>query len=200
MTKSGAAEPGKNILVTGIGGGVALIVLQLAVALGANVYVTSGSPEKIEKAKALGAKGGVSYKSQTWEKELKAQLPKDRPFLDAIIDGAGGDIVIKGVKLLRSGGVISQYGMTVGRKMDWLMNAVLANIDLKGSTMGSRQEFRDMLAFVGKHKIKPVISKSVKGLDNLDAINGLFQEMADGKQFGKLVIEIDSGVDTPARL
>jgi D-arabinose 1-dehydrogenase-like Zn-dependent alcohol dehydrogenase len=66
--------------------------------------------------------------------------------------------------------------------------------------MGSRQEFRDMLAFVGKHKIKPVISKSVKGLDNLDAINGLFQEMADGKQFGKLVIEIDSGVDTPARL
>lgn len=200
VTKSGAAAPGKNILVTGIGGGVALIVLQLAVAHGANVYVTSGSPDKLERAKQLGAKGGVSYKSDTWEKELKAQLPKDRPFLDAIIDGAGGAIVSKGVKLLRTGGVISQYGMTVGPKMDWLMSAVLANIDLRGVTMGSRQEFRDMLKFVGEHKIKPVISKTVKGLDNLDAIEGLFNDMHEGKQFGKLVIEIDSAVDTPSRL
>ncbi|TVY71384.1 putative zinc-type alcohol dehydrogenase-like protein, partial [Lachnellula suecica] len=57
ISKSGNAEAGRNILVTGIGGGVALNVLQYANALGANVYVTSGSQEKIDRAVKEGAKG-----------------------------------------------------------------------------------------------------------------------------------------------
>jgi len=101
VTKSGNALPGRNILVTGIGGGVALNVLQFAVAKGCNVYVTSGDEAKIEKAKALGAKGGVIYKSATWEKDLKSMLPKDRPFIDAVIDGAGGDIIKRAGRLLK---------------------------------------------------------------------------------------------------
>ena len=60
---NGAVKPGDNVLITGIGGGVALVALQLCVARGANVYVTSGSQEKIRKAVELGAKGGVSYKA-----------------------------------------------------------------------------------------------------------------------------------------
>jgi NADPH:quinone reductase-like Zn-dependent oxidoreductase len=101
VSKSGNAEKGRNILVTGIGGGVALNVLQFAVALGVNTYVTSGNQEKIEKAKEMGAKGGVSYKVDAWEKDLKKLLPKDRPYVDAIIDGAGGNIVAKAVRLLK---------------------------------------------------------------------------------------------------
>lgn len=101
FTKSGNAVAGRNIFVTGIGGGVALMVLLYAVAQGCNVYVSSGNQEKIDKAVKLGAKGGVIYKEEGWEKKLKASLPKDRPYIDAIIDGAGGDIVAKGVKLLK---------------------------------------------------------------------------------------------------
>lgn len=101
VTKSGNAEAGRNILITGIGGGVALNVLQFASAMGANVYVTSGSQDKIDRAVKEGAKGGVSYKTEGWEKELKKMLPKDRPLLDTIIDGAGGDVIAKGVKLLK---------------------------------------------------------------------------------------------------
>jgi NADPH:quinone reductase-like Zn-dependent oxidoreductase len=56
-------QPGDNVLITGIGGGVAIIALQICVARGANVYVTSSSEEKIKKAIQLGAKAGVSYKS-----------------------------------------------------------------------------------------------------------------------------------------
>lgn len=55
-------QRGDSILITGIGGGVALIALQLCVAKGASVYVTSGSDEKIQKAMKLGAKAGVNYK------------------------------------------------------------------------------------------------------------------------------------------
>jgi NADPH:quinone reductase-like Zn-dependent oxidoreductase len=76
-------------------------VLQFAIGLDANAYVTSATQDKIEKAKSLGAKGGVIYKSDGWENELKRQLPKDRPYIDAIIDGAGGNIVGKAVKLLK---------------------------------------------------------------------------------------------------
>lgn len=190
VSKSGNAEPGRNILVTGIGGGVALSVLQFAVAFGVNVWVTSGDQAKIEKAKQLGAKGGVNYKSEAWEKELLQQLPKDRPYLDSIIDGAGGDVVKRSIRLLKAGGTIVQYGMTIAPKMEWSMPAVLKNIDLKGSTMGSRKEFRDMVAFITEKKITPVVSGTAKGLENLDDINALFEEIKNGKQFGKLVIEI----------
>lgn len=103
MTKSGSQmQPGRNILITGIGGGVAVMALLFAVAAGANVYVSSGSEEKISLAtKKLGAKGGVNYHEKDWDAKLKAMLPLSRPKLDAIIDGAGGDVVQRGVKLLR---------------------------------------------------------------------------------------------------
>jgi len=191
VTKSGNAVPGRNILVTGIGGGVALQVLQFAVAKGCSVYVTSGDPAKIEKAyKLLGAAGGVSYRDKDWDKLLLKQLPASRPFIDAIVDGAGGDVVTRAVRLLKPGGVVSCYGMTTSPKMPWTMSAVLKNVELKGSTMGSRAEFADMVAFVREKKIVPVVSRVVEGLDNLEEIDGLFKEMGEGKQFGKLVIEI----------
>lgn len=200
VTKSNAAFPGSNILLTGIGGGVALQVLQFAVAFGCNVFVTSGDEAKIAKAKQMGARGGVNYKQQGWEKELRTLLPADRPYLDAVIDGAGGEVVAKTVRLLKAGGVISQYGMTTSPKMDWLMSAVLANVELKGTTMGSRKEFRDMIAFVNEKGIRPVVSRTVKGLSNIKDIDALFAEMDEGKQFGKLVIEIDCGNDSPSKL
>jgi D-arabinose 1-dehydrogenase-like Zn-dependent alcohol dehydrogenase len=80
--------------------------------------------------------------------------------------------------------------MTVAPKMDWTMPAVLKNLELKGSTMGSRKEFKDMVAFVNEKKIRPVVSRVVKGIDNIREIDGLFEEMKKGSQFGKLVVEI----------
>ncbi len=94
-------KPGKNILVTGIGGGVALFALEFAKAAGANVFVTSSSEEKLKKAIALGAKGGFNYKEEDWSKKLSASLPAENKQLDAIVDGAGGDVVSVGAKLLK---------------------------------------------------------------------------------------------------
>ncbi len=104
MTKSGQAKPGRNILITGIGGGVALMALLFATAAGANVFVSSGSEEKLKKAKAMGAMGGINYKEEGWDKKLMAQMPAERKFLDAIIDGAGGDIVNMGMRMLKVSG------------------------------------------------------------------------------------------------
>ena len=82
------------------------------------------------------------------------------------------------------------YGMTISPKMDWSMQAVMKNIELRGSTMGSRKEFRDMIRFVKDKQIKPAVSKVVKGLNNMSGIEGLFDDMKHGRQFGKLVIEV----------
>ena len=88
--------------------------------------------------------------------------------------------------------MISVYGMTVSPKMDFLMGAVLRNIEVKGSTMGSRKEFADMVEFVNKTKLKPIVSRSVHGLD-IEAINGLFEDMKNASQFGKLVVTLGEG-------
>lgn len=200
VSKSGNAEPGRNLLVTGIGGGVALQVLQFAVAKGCRVWVTSGDQGKIEKAVAMGAQGGVNYKEAGWEKQLGGMLPAERPYLDAVIDGAGGEVMAKTVKLLKPGGVVVCYGMTVGPKMDWLMQATLKHVELRGTTMGSKKEFEEMVEFVREHKIRPVVSRVVKGLDNVEGIDGLFEDMKAGRQFGKLVIQIDGDEGSSPKL
>lgn len=80
--------------------------------------------------------------------------------------------------------------MTVSPKMPFTMQTVLKNIDVRGSTMGSRKEFKEMVDFVTAEKIQPVVSRVLKtDIDDLAAIDGLFEDMKHGKQFGKLVIE-----------
>lgn len=79
--------------------------------------------------------------------------------------------------------------MTLGPQLPFLMGAVLKNIDIRGSTMGSRNEFSDMIEFVKTKQVKPVISRTVQGLD-IEAINGLFEDIKKGSQFGKLVVEV----------
>lgn len=103
VSKAGERNCGKGaaVLVTGIGGGVALVALRFAVARGADVFVTSSSEDKIRKAVELGARGGVNYKEAGWEKKLLGMLPSGKSSFDAIIDGAGGDSVEKGAKILK---------------------------------------------------------------------------------------------------
>lgn len=82
---------------------------------GCNIFVTSSSAEKIARAIALGAKGGVGYTDEGgWAKKLQKMLPKGRPFLDAVIDGAGGDIVGTTWKLFKMGAAIELWDDRLG--------------------------------------------------------------------------------------
>lgn len=72
------------------------------------------------------------------------------------------------------------------------MGAVLRNIEVRGSTMGSRKEFAEMVQFVREKKLKPVVSRSVHGLD-IEKIDTLFDDMKNASQFGKLVVTLGSG-------
>lgn len=82
--------------------------------------------------------------------------------------------------------------MTVSPTMPFLMSAVLRNIEVRGSTMGSRTEFADMVRFVHETKMRPVVSRTVHGLD-IEKIDGLFEDMRSASQFGKLVVTLGEG-------
>lgn len=201
-----------RIVITGIGGGVAVFALQFATARGHDVWVTSSSQSKIDRAVSLGASGGELYTSPGWEGRLLDSLtssssspPSGR--FDAIIDSAGGPTFTKSaVALLRPGGVVVQYGLTVPpHSVTYGMPAILSNIEFRGSTMGSAREFRDMVSFVGKTKLVPVVDSVVDVVDNgtdkgtdvgealekaIPRIDALFDRMRAVGQFGKLVVQI----------
>lgn len=181
----GEISAGKNVLVTGAGGGVAQFAVQFASAAGANVWVTSSSEAQIrllqEKA---GSKGGVLYTQTDWHKELLKLTEKEG--FDVIIDSAGGNDFNLLIKLCKMSGTIVTYGATLGTaKMD-IPSLFFRQATIKGSTMGNDQEFADMVQFIGKHQIYPIID-SVRSFGSIiEALN----DMAMGKIKGKIVIEI----------
>lgn len=183
----------ERVLVTGVGGGVALLALQFAVAAGAEVWVTSGSAEKLEKGVALGAKGGVSYKEADWHKTLLKEATQGNAalakagYFDVIIDSAAGPDFAKLTQVAASGGRIAFFGGTTGKITDVQPSIVFfKQLSIFGSTMGSDAEFSAMLQFVADHKITPVID-SVRPLAEGQAA---YDRMNAGQQLGKLVLSV----------
>ena len=172
---------GETVLITGIGGGVALFALQFAVAAGARVYVSSGSDEKIDRAMAMGALGGVNYKNPGWTAALKTQG------FDVVIDGAAGEGLNDLLDLMAPGGRLAIYGATRGNLSDVVARRIFwKQLNILGSTMGSPADFAAMVALVDQHKIKPVVDKVYGPVEGAVA----FQRMDEGLQFGKIVVKM----------
>lgn len=175
-------QPQEKVLVTGIGGGVALFALQFAVAMGCEVWVSSGSEAKIQSAVSLGAKGGVNYRQDGWRKTLQEKAG----FFDVVIDGAGGPGFGELLNIAAPGGRICIYGGTAGN-MDGIspQRIFWKQLSILGCTMGSPSDFHNLLRFVEAHQIVPIIDEVFPFAEADQA----FQKMAEGKQFGKLVVE-----------
>lgn len=176
----GKCQEGENVLISGVGGGVAQFAFQFAVAKGANVYVTSSDETKRTKSIELGAKDAFNYRDENWVKDAKE---KSGGF-DLVIDSAGGDGINDLIKLMKPAGRIVFYGATQGKPKNLDVHRMFWNqITLQGSTMANDDEFKAMLAFVKKNRIEPIID-SVRPFGE---IVHAFDKMKDGKQFGKLV-------------
>lgn len=175
-------EAGERVLVTGVGGGAALFAAQFAVASGAAVFVTSGSAEKIDRARKLGAAGGASYRDADWHAQLQKQAGG---LFDVIIDSAGGEGFAKLVELTRPGGRIAFFGATTGNPpgID-LRKCFFRQISVLGSTMGSPVDFARMTQLVTATRLVPVVDR-VFPLDEADAA---LRHMEAGAQFGKIVL------------
>ena len=174
---------GERVLVTGIGGGVALFALQFAVASGNEVWVTSSSDEKISRAVALGAKGGFHYDIEGW---AAAATKAPGPF-DVIVDSAGGTGFGDLLDVAAPGGRIVFFGATRGNAPDVALRKVFwKQLSLLGSTMGSPSDWAAMTEFVGRHRVRPVVSDVFPIARGPEA----FSLMEKGGQFGKIVLRL----------
>lgn len=183
LTTRGRVQAGEKVLITGIGGGVALFLLRFAVALGAKVWVTSRTSEKIKRAKELGAEGGIEYSRPDWAEVL---LTMSGHF-DCVIDSAGGPAFPKLCDLTRAGGRLVFFGATAGNPPELPLRKVFwRQLNVMGSTMGSPQDFADMVKFTGEKDIHPVVD----GVYPFEQADEALRRMDAGGQFGKLVIRI----------
>ena len=172
FTQSGL-KPGDSVLVQGAGGGVATALILLARAAGLRVFVTSRDEAKRARALDLGAHDAV---------EPGTRLP-DR--VDAVMETVGAATWSHSMKSLRPGGTLVVSGATSGQQPD---NVELARIfflqlRVQGSTMGTRDELRELVSLLDLSGVRPPIDR-VLGLD--EAREG-FAAMIDGDVFGKIV-------------
>lgn len=170
-------------VITGIGGGVALTAFTMALAIGARVFVTSTSDEKLAKARAMGASGGVNTTNEGWAKDLAAQAGT----IDLIVDSLGGSPFNDLMNIIRPGGRIVSYGATLGIVEKFSMHRLFwKQLHIIGSTMGTAADFGDMMEFVKLHKLIPIVDSVVTLEDTPNAL----ERLQRGEQFGKIVVSI----------
>ncbi len=170
----------ERVLISGVGGGVALIAMQLALAAQAEVWVTSSSDEKIARAIAMGAMGGFNYTDREW---TASALKAPGPF-NVVVDSAGGESFGQLIDVAAPGGRVVFFGATRGdaplpvRKVFW------RQISLLGTTMGSPADWVALNGFVSARKLRPVVDNEFP----LERAAEAFALMERGAQFGKIVV------------
>jgi NADPH:quinone reductase-like Zn-dependent oxidoreductase len=183
LVTRGGVEKGETVVVPGIGSGVATFVVQIAAALGARVFVTSGDDEKIEKAKELGAEGGVNYNSEDWSRELKSMTGS----VDLSVDHVGGEAFDAMVSLARPGSRIVTFGATAGPKVTVVMPRIfLKHLTILGTAMGTNEEFGAMLDLFAEHGLRPTINETFP----LQETAAAMEYLEEGSGIGKIVLDI----------
>lgn len=185
LISRGRLRAGETVLVTGIGGGVAVAALQIAVLAGARALVTSSSDAKIERARALGASGGVNYRTADVPAAVR-ELTEGRG-VDLVIDSAGEASYGANLAALRKGGRLVICGVTTGANPPADLRQIYGRqIEVIGSTLGSRKEMAEVVALARAGRIRPIVDR-VFGLDEVREATRLLEA---GAQFGKIALRI----------
>jgi NADPH:quinone reductase-like Zn-dependent oxidoreductase len=185
LTTRAALRANETILIWGIGGGVALQGLQVARHIGARIAVTSRSADKLERAAALGADLLIHHTDGV----DVARRVKDHwgHGADVVFDAIGAPTWAMTQRALRPGGRMVTCGATAGphleldvRRLFWFQWSLL------GSTMGTSEEFTEVVALGNRGLFRPVID----GVYPLGDGAAAYRRLAAGEQFGKLVLEV----------
>lgn len=180
LVTQGEVQKGDTLFIPGAGSGVASYLIAFAKALEAKVIVTSRSEAKQKQSKELGADIALDT-SSSWPEELNEET------IDLVIDSVGQATFNRSLKILKRGGRIVVFGATTEDTAEInLRKFFYGQYQLIGSTMGSREELRDMLEFIDKHNIRPVVDETF----SLDQAQEAFDYMDEGKQFGKIALRI----------
>jgi NADPH:quinone reductase-like Zn-dependent oxidoreductase len=176
-------KPGEMVVCQGTGG-VSLFALQFARMLGAEVVVTSGSPEKLARAMAMGAAHGIDYRAQPeWSREVRRLAPDGA---DLVIDVAGGGTLAQSLRAVRAGGTVALIGVLAGATAELdLGRVVTQSVRLLGVTLGSRATFEAMVRALDLHPQKPAIDDH---LWRFEEAGQAIAAIEAGRHFGKICL------------
>lgn len=178
----GHLQKGDTVFIPGAGSGVATYLISFAKKQGAHVIVTSRSKEKQRAAKQLGADIVLDTASD-WVEALKEET------IDLVIDSVGEATFNRSLDVLKKGGKMVVFGSSTDDVTDLnLREFFYGQYQLLGSTMGSREELHEMLAFLKTHQIHPVIDSTFP----LHKAKQAMDDLENGKQFGKVAIQISA--------
>jgi NADPH:quinone reductase-like Zn-dependent oxidoreductase len=185
LVTRGQIKQGETVVVTGIGGGVAVCVLQIAKKMGARVWVTSGSNDKIHHARSLGAEGGVNYRAADWVKQLREMMGGKGP--DIVVESAGGETFDQALDLVRPGGRLIIFGATLGPAKEVMVRRIFwKQLTVLGSTMGTPKEFDEAVKLYSSGGLRPVVDRVFP----LSDVQAAHKRMEEAEQFGRIVLKI----------
>lgn len=184
LVRRAALKAGETVLIIGAGGGVNSFSIQLAKVLGARVIALTSSPEKMKRAEALGADTVINYREQPdWSRAVRDITNKRG--VDVVVDNVGAKTMQQSLLAVCRGGRIVTVGNTSGPKLEIDNRYIFTKqISLLGSTMGSAEDFRDVMDLVSSGKIKPIVDRELPLAQGADGY-GLLKK---GEQFGKVVL------------
>jgi NADPH:quinone reductase-like Zn-dependent oxidoreductase len=183
LLRRAGLRAGESVLVVGAGGGVNSIAIQIAKLAGATVYVVASNPVKSERARQLGADVVLDRSQVDWSKEIFKLT--SRRGVDVVVDNVGKATLAKSMQAVARGGRIVIVGNTSGPQAEIDIRFIFGKqISIIGSTMGSHQDFHDLLELLWSGKVKPVIHQVMPLSEGCDA----YRMMEAGKHFGKIVL------------
>jgi NADPH:quinone reductase-like Zn-dependent oxidoreductase len=184
----GRVRPGEDVLILGASGGVATAAIQIARLAGAKVYAVTSSPEKAEKARALGADWVVDRTAENWSKAV--HVATNKRGVDLVLENVGAATWFDSLRSAAKGGRIVTFGATTGPRPETHIALIFwKQLSILGTTMSTRQEFHDVMNLVWQGKLKPVVDS----IFSMDEAVAAYQRLEAGEQFGKIVIEIGEG-------
>jgi NADPH:quinone reductase-like Zn-dependent oxidoreductase len=185
LVVAGEVRPGETVLIVGAGGGVNSIAVQLAKLAGARVFALTSGPEKVARARELGADEVIDYQAAPdWGKAIFKL--SGRRGVDIVVDNVGQATLAQSIRALAPGGRLLTVGNTTGYKVEIDTRYMFARqLRWIGTTMGSHQDFRDVMDLVWSRKIRPVIDRVLP----LSAGREAVRLLEEGRKFGKVVLE-----------
>lgn len=187
LMTSARLQPGEDVLILGVGGGVSSAALQIATRLGARVFVTSGHDWKLQRAKALGAEAGFNYNEGSFEEWL-VEMTAGKG-VEVVVDSTGAKTWPASIRSLSQGGRLVICGAATGDRPDISIREIYQNHRrILGAPLGNQEEFRKVLKLVGLGKLDPVIHEVFP----LEEIQKGHQILESGAQFGKIVFQVEN--------
>lgn len=182
MLEKARLEQGETVLVVGVGGGVSAAAFHLARGMDATVYVTSRSPEKIDRAVAEGAAGGFDSAG-----EFGAEMAA-LGGADLVIENVGPATMKQSMRAAKKGGRIAICGATSGPKMELTLPVLwFRQLELIGSSMSSHAQFQRALYRIAQGKAKSPVDRVFP----FDALPDALRHLASGEQMGKVGLTLD---------